>query len=158
MTRTRSFLFRYAEPILAVLFTLCLAYRYGDDLLWLAHALPPARVKLLYVLLVLFLFLLECVLQVRARRTGQPYYLLTCIPIGAYLSGAAVTVLLPWFTLLYFAAVGGMRLWMYLQCRGPELAKQRRYYSALLVDLVLALCTIFTRFVTSASLYAYLFP
>ena len=67
MTRTRSFLVRYAEPILAVLFTLFLAYRYGDDLLWLAHALPPERGKLLYVLLVLSLFLLECALL---RRRG----------------------------------------------------------------------------------------
>ncbi len=154
MTRTRSFLVCYAEPILALLFTLFLAYRYGDDLLWLAHALPPERVKLLYVLLVLSLFLLECALQVRARRTGQPYYLLTCIPIQTYLSGAAATVLLPWLTLLYFAAVGGMRLWRYLRCRGPEQTKQRRYCSALLVDLALALCLLFTRFVTFADVYA----
>lgn len=154
MTRTRSFLIRYAEPILAVLFTLFLAYRYSDDLLWLAHALPPDRVKQLYVLLVLFLFLLECALQVRSRKTGQPYYLLTGIPIEAYLSGAAVTVLLPWVTLVYFAAVGGMRLWLYLRCRGPEQTKQRRYRSAMLVDLVLALCLMFTRFVTFADVYA----
>ena len=154
MINKTSFLTRNAEAVLAVLFTLFLTFQYHTDRLWLAHMAPAKVVLGIYLSLLCCALLMELFLLFRARKMAHPYYLLTCIPLAVYLSGAAETMLLPWLTLGYFILVGVARLVTFFRCRAIGDLEQKRNGSAMLTEFVLALCILFSRFITFADLYS----
>lgn len=154
MINKTSFFTRNAEAVLAVLFTLFLAFQYHTDRLWLAHTASAKVIFGIYLLLLCCALFAELFLLFRARKTAHPYYLLTCIPLAVYLSGAAETMLLPWLTLSYFVLVGVVRLVTFFRCRARGDLEQKRNCSAMLTEFVLALCLLFSRFITFADLYS----